>query len=338
MGNKRIFFVVLILSLLLFQFDDAKAQEPVLPDPQEIINAVNSLRLAYGLPALGVHHALMQIAQTEADGIAHGASGHWRPGNLTLGQWLLSLEYPLSGDLSMDGYRSENWVYAPNAQEAISIWLGDELHINTMLSENRSDIGAGVAYDSESEQIVVVLETALQTRTGQMQYDAGIILTSIPQTQAAYNVEATQWSQDTGISQYSVPVFVSTPLADGNVFHEVKYGQTLWSIAITYNTTVKQIQQLNHLTSTIVNDGQKLWVLTGAMQIAPPNSAVSSPSITLPAVLMTPVLYQTATPAIQSTDVYSSADKQKDTLGFIVIAIAAVLMGSMFILTKKTRD
>ena len=122
----------------------------------------------------------------------------------------------------MDGYRSENWVNASTAEEAISFWLGDDPHTNTMLSENRSDIGAGVAYNAEDGQIYVVIETALQTNSGQMQYDASTILTGIPQTQIVYNSEATQWASDTGPSQYSVPVFVSTPMPDGNVYHEVK--------------------------------------------------------------------------------------------------------------------
>ena len=54
----------------------------------------------------------MQVAGWEANAIAGGAPGHTRPNGLTLGQWLLSLGYPHSGDLSMDGYRSENWVAA----------------------------------------------------------------------------------------------------------------------------------------------------------------------------------------------------------------------------------
>jgi LysM repeat protein len=333
--------VFLLLVIIFSQSRPVFAQDtqpPVLPDPQAVIDAVNTLRLSYGFPPLAVHPVLMQIAQTQADGIANGMGGHWRPNNMTLGQWLLSLGYPLSGDLSMDGYRSENWITAQTAEEAIQGWLMDDPHTNTMLSPNRSDIGAGVAYSAEEEQIYVVIETALQTSSGQMQYDARAILTSIPMTQSAYNAQATQWSQDTGISQYSVPVMVSTPMPDGNVYHEVQYGQTLWSIAITYHTTVKEIQSMNNLTSTIVNVGQKLLVLKGVTPSAPtlqtgitntPNTAV---------VLMTPVIRQTSTLTPQVVEQYSDDEKRKDMMGLGAIVVAAVLMGGMFTMMTRKKD
>jgi hypothetical protein len=90
--------------------------------------------------------------------------------------------FPLWCDLSKDGYRSENWGTAITAEDAISMWLAGDIHTNTMLSSCRSDIGAAVAV---SDQIYVVLETALRTNSGQMQHPAYAILTSIPVTQAA---------------------------------------------------------------------------------------------------------------------------------------------------------
>src|SRR5512145_2168931 len=90
--------------LSLPQFQEASSTpEPVTSTPEplwpaDLINDVNTLRMANGLYALNVHPVLMQVAQTEANGIASGMPGHWRPTGLTLGQWLLSLGYPLSGD------------------------------------------------------------------------------------------------------------------------------------------------------------------------------------------------------------------------------------------------
>ena len=128
----------LLLGLLSINQVSAQAETPTpqnqAPTPSQVIEAVNALRMSHGIAPLGVHPVLMQIGQQQADGIASGMSGHWRPNDLTLGQWLISLGYPLSGDLTMDGYRSENWGFAQNADEAVSMWLGDELHTNTMLS------------------------------------------------------------------------------------------------------------------------------------------------------------------------------------------------------------
>jgi LysM repeat protein len=183
---------------------------------------------------------------------------------------LISLGYPLSGDLSLDGYRSENWITASTAQEAVQAWLGDEPHTNTMLSPYRSDIGAAVAV---SDQIYIVLETALQTASGEMQTDAYDILTAIAGGGLSGNSNSL-------VPQYIIPVKRSTAHPSGDVIHNVQYGQSLWSIAITYNTTIDQIRAWNNLGDSIeIYDGQVLLVQMGATQPPPPtNTPPASPT------------------------------------------------------------
>ena len=247
------------------------------PTASEVIEAVNALRIANGLLPLNPHPVLMQVAQWEANAIAGGAPGHTRPGGLTLGQWLISLGYPLAGDLSLDGYRSENWITIDTAQGAVEAWLGDGPHTNTMLSPDRSDIGAAVAV---SDQVYIVLETALQTRSGQMQTDAYSILTAFPQG-------ASSGSGSNLVPQYIIPVKRSTAHPGGDVIHKVQYGQSLWSIAITYNTTIDQIRAWNNLGESIeIYDGQVLLVQRGATQPPPPTNTP----------LATPTAFSTTTP------------------------------------------
>jgi LysM repeat protein len=235
--------------------------QDTIPTASEVIEAVNALRINNGLLPLNPHPVLMQVAQWEANAIAGGAPGHTRPEGLTLGQWLISLGYPLSGDLTLDGYRSENWVTASTAQEAVQAWLGDAPHTNTMLSPYRSDIGAAVAV---SDQIYIVLETALQTTSGQMQTEAKEILTAIAQG-GSFSGE------DSSVPQYIIPVARSTARPGGDVIHKVQYGQSLWSIAITYNTTIDQIRAWNSLGDSIeIYEGQVLLVQRGATQPPPP--------------------------------------------------------------------
>src|SRR5271157_935121 len=273
--KKTLLSGIFLVALLSFYFYIANAQQPTptltsAPSqpqftPADVINAVNNLRVANGLTPLTTHPVLMQIAQAEANGIASGWEGHWRPLNLTLGQWMLSLGYPLSGDLSLDGYRSENWLSAPisaSADDVIQMWLGDAEHTNTMLSQQRSDIGAAVAVGQDGN-VICVIETALQTASGKMQYDAYAILTGIPQTQVAYSAMATSAAKNGLLPQYSMPVAVSTAQPNGDIYHVVQYGQTLWGIAVTYHTTIKQIQSLNNLSSIVIIDGQKLLVIKG---------------------------------------------------------------------------
>jgi uncharacterized protein YkwD len=293
------------------------------PTVDQVINAVNALRLAYGLVPLNVHPVLMQIAQEEANGIAAGMGGHWRPNNLTLGQWLISLGYPLSGDLTLDGYRSENWVAASTVDEAISFWLGDDPHTNTMLSQNRSDIGAGVAV---GDQIYVVIETALQTRSGQQQSEAYDILTGIPMTQTVNDTGSAQGL----LPEYIIPVIRSTARPDGDVFHKVQSGQTLWSVAVTYGTTINRLRAWNNLgEGTIIHPGQVLLVQKSATQPPPPTTGTSTP-FTLPAFTPaargTPTLTPTATPeplfiASQSSGKYSTLVIVSLILAGIVVAV-----------------
>ena len=275
---------------------------PDAPSPAEIIEAVNNLRLQNGLNALMVSDILMDVAASQAHALAasQGAIGHERPCGMTLGQELLVKGFPLWGDLSMDGYRSENWGTAATAQDAISMWLGDDLHANTMLSQYRSDVGAAVAV---SDQIYIVLETALGTPGRQHQGTAYDILTGIPMTQAACMGWSTQSAGYVDLSQYSVPVALSTARPDGDVVHEVKYGQTLWSIAIEYGTTIEQIKRLNNLTDDTVIQGWKLLVKKGATQPAPATitlttgvAAIREIATPIPATALAPVVEEIRTP------------------------------------------
>jgi len=339
MRGKQILILLLMPALFLFHHQGVSAQvvEPTptlgaVPTPAEIINAINALRLSYGLSPLAAHPVLMQVAQEQASGIAAGLPGHWRPNGLTLGQWLISYGYPLSGDLTLDGYRSENWGMAFTAQDAVQMWLGDDLHTNTMLSIDRSDIGAGVAAGEDT--FYIVIETALQTRSGQMQSNAAVILTGIPQTQAAFSQIETQAAINGELPQYSVPVSLSTSLPTGSVYHEVRYGQTLWSIAIAYNTTIKQIQSLNALgESTTVYEGQTLLVQTGATQPAIQSGETVTP---VPSIYTSPT--QTLLPTNSPTAIPQIGTQKESgtTLGIVAIAVTVIFLAAIFtVMTRK---
>jgi uncharacterized protein YkwD len=305
------------------------------PTTAEVIEAVNALRIANGLLPLNTHPVLMQVAQWEANAIAGGAGGHTRPNGLTLGQWLLSLGYPLSGDLSMDGYRSENWIVANSAQQAVELWLGDAPHTNSMLSPDRSDIGAAVAV---SDQTYIVLETALQTVSGEMQFDAYEILTAIAQSGSVGGA-------DSSVPQYIIPVKRSTAHLDGNVVHKVQYGQSLWSIAVTYNTTIDQIRAWNNLGETTeIYNGQVLLVQMGATQPPPPTrTPLTSPTTFL--MTATPsVTGNSPTTTVQPVDTNQNMDGNNSSrivspgLWAGIIVVLALLAGAFGTWVSTTRS
>lgn len=312
--SKYILFLItsILLALLIGVLPSVRgqvvyAQEPETPtveqnastpastiSPSDVINAVNNLRLSQGLNTLSIHPSLMQVAANQASALAatNGTVGHQRPCGMTLGQEMLMLGFPLWGDLSLDGFRSENWVAARTMEQVMSFWLGDDAHRNTMLSPDRSHLGAAV---SVSDQIYVVLETALQTNTGQHQSTAYDILTGIPQTQSACGGYS---SSSGGISQYSIPVVANTAKPDGDVIHEVQYGQTLWSIAVQYNTTIAELKRLNNLPDDTISPGWKLLIQKGATQPAPTSAAQQVQLTVTETKYPTAIPFHTTTPTI----------------------------------------
>lgn len=245
---KKIPIFLLTLSMILvgLQAVFSASAAPSASSADELIAAVNALRAGYGLPPLASHPILMQTAQAQADFMAAtGMITHTGPGGTSLTQRLLAAGYPLAGDLSLGGIRAENIIggLRLTAAQAVQAWMGDAPHQNTMLNSNYRHIGAGVS--KNGDMVYYVIDCAMPTGSGQQQ---------------PYTPEAPPG--ETGISQYIVPVTINTPNPDGTIIHEVQYGQSLWSIAIAYDTKIDRIRQLNNLApgSTQIFTGQKLLV------------------------------------------------------------------------------
>ena len=320
------------------------------PTPADLIAAVNQLRVNNGLNALNTHPALMEAAQWEAETIADGAPGHTHPPGLTLGQWLITLGYPLAGSIPLDGLRSENWVAGTEMtpDEAVQIWLGDAPHTNTMLSPDRSDIGAGVAvrYNSQGKPVYTyVLETALQTSNGEMQYEARLLLTSIPQTQSAVYGDATQAAAAASVPQYIVPVTLATARPDGDVIHEVQHGQSLWAIAIEYGVKIDRIKRLNNLSTNEIWQGQKLLVQKSATQPIPTATGTPTPPARTrtPSPSPSPTSTPSPQPATTSTSLPQTETRPPGIpdlaliLGLAVIIPAALIVKEI-IAYRRERD
>lgn len=201
--------------------------------------------------------------------------------------------------------------------------------MNTMLSGNFTHIGAGISQSGESYFYAV--DTAAATGSGQQQDSASAVLTSVPAGS----------SGSSGVSQFMVPVTLSTARPDGNVFHKVQYGQSLWSIVITYGTTIKNIQALNNLgEDSTVYQGQELLILTGATQAAAPpveetptvqTEATFTPqSIVLPTVTMTMTFGMVEfTPTPVEEDQTDSSEPASSRVLIVVLIVAAFVGAGM---------
>ena len=329
---KKIIRTLVFAFLLLLTFFDPSAAKEVFASPRsqittagQLIDAVNNLRISYGLPALASHPILMQSAQSQADYMAAiGYVTHSRPGGTTYTQQLLSLGFPLAGDLSLGGFRSENILNSssPIVWDGIPSAWQDADHMNTMLSQNFTNIGAGVSQSTNGYFYAV--DTAAATGNGQMQESVSSALGSSGSS-----------SQAAGVSQYMVAVVKSTALPSGDVIHTVQYGQTLWSIAIEYGTTIKNIQALNNLGGDlVVYQGQALLVQKAATQPAPDQpTATLLPPVTQTAIPTSTVAIvsptaQISTPTVEVQTAEPSTSGPSSSQILVAVLIVAAVVGA----------
>jgi uncharacterized protein YkwD/LysM repeat protein len=338
MGMMRKYWIWVVLTGLLFgpyvmPMENAAAlseEQETITSVNQLINVVNNLRLSYGLPPLTVHPILMQTAQTQADYMSStGQITHSRPGGMTYTQQLLMLGFPLSGDLSLGGFRAENILssHGPLEWNGVPGGWQDADHMNTMLSQNFTHIGAGISQNGDSYYYAV--DCAAVTGSGQMQSSAASILTNVPQGSSV--------SGEAAISQFMVPVTKSTARPGGDVIHKVQYGQTLWSIAIEYGTTIRNIQSLNNLGEDLtVYQGQELLVLKGATQPAPATatrialtSTVAGDPAVSPTFAMPTIAFPTASPEPAVADVVEEGEPSSSRWLVVLLIVAAFAGGGM---------
>ena len=255
---------------------------------------------------------------------ATGQTTHSRPGGTTYTQQLLTLGFPLAGDLSLGGFRAENIFNSgsPLVWDGVPPAWQDSDHMNTMLSQNFTHIGAGVSQGSDGYFYAV--DTAAATGNGQMQESTSTIIGSTSNSS----------SEAAGVSQYMVGVVKSTALPNGDVIHAVQYGQTLWSIAIEYGTTIKNIQALNNLgEDLVVYQGQALLVQKAATQPAPelptatmlpPGTETAIPITSVSEAASPTILAVTPTVGVQADETSNSTASSSQIL-VVVLIIAAVV-------------
>jgi hypothetical protein len=247
---KSILLACLCIFLLGPPGDEA-TPTPGNPLPEitttDLVNLVNVGRGGNGLAALTVDPILMSTAQWTADTMAAGQlQGHI--GDVK--SRVLAAGYG-AGD---DAWATENFAIAPPGEEelVLQIWA-DDTHQIPMVNPAYTHIGAGVAQAADGSVYMVV--HAAYTSMGK--YVSGSQKTATPGGSTATVAPA-----EAAVSQYIAPMQMVTPLPDGSLVHTVGNGQSLWSIAIAYGTTIRQIQGWNQYAEDdlTVYNGQKLLV------------------------------------------------------------------------------
>jgi len=102
-----------------------------------------------------------------------------------------------------------------------------------------------------------------------------------------------------------VALQTAAPEPDGSITHVVGYGQTLWSIAVSYGVTVDDIRRLNNIPtdSVVIQTGQKLIIR--APGAAPPQQGQPTAQLTPPPTAG--AVQITATASLTNTPVRTSS-------------------------------
>jgi len=271
---KRLSFLLLYLIFILI----ISVGQPILKpgakakadyqttDPYALIDEVNALRIKNGLAPYTVNPILMTIAQSHASFMASNGVSHYGVGGSSPYERALAAGYPLAGDLTLGGFFSENITAGSqkSVTDAVVEWQGDAPHLNTMLSSNLTEIGAGMV--NIDGYIYYVIDCARPTNSGVAQpipTSMASVLENIPIAPVVVNT--------------LVP---NTPDSSGKIFHTVAAGETLWLIGVSYGLTAQQIRDANPgIFGDEIYIGQKLY-LPGAKTQTP--QAVTSTAVTTP--------------------------------------------------------
>jgi LysM repeat protein len=211
----------------------------------ELILAMNTLRVSYGLPALIEDPIVNALAQSTAATMAANNMS-WHIGDVR-------------GRLAAAGYGNGGTVWATEnfavssggmgIDEIMAAWA-DPDHMRPAVTPAYCHVGAGVAQTS-SGKIYYVLQAAYVSgqECGSLSPSTGSGGTAQPGSGAS------------GISQLIIPVKIATPDTDGRTFHVVQAGQSFWSIAIAYQITIRDLEVWNNLTRNIpLQSGQRLFI------------------------------------------------------------------------------
>jgi LysM repeat protein len=207
----------------------------------ELILAMNTLRVSYGLPALIEDPIINAVAQSTAATMAANNMS-WHIGDVR-------------GRLAAAGYgggatvwATENFAVSSKGMgidEVMAAW-SDADHMRPAVEAAYCNIGAGVAQTSDG-RIYYVLQAAYVSGQECGSSSSG----GVSQPGTIPNP----------VSQLIIPVKIATPDAEGRIFHEVQAGQSFWSIAIAYQITIRDLEVWNNLSRNIpLRAGQRLFI------------------------------------------------------------------------------
>lgn len=323
--HLRLVFLVLILASLLDPARAAPARaesslRPLSATAYELIDAVNRYRGQNGLAAYSISSILMGTAQSQAEYMAStGIVTHTGPGGISFPDRLTAAGYSFafkSENILSTGQPATGWDLVTSSDWA------DSLHQHTMLSPDLCEVGAGVAVNGALTYYA--LDAACPSGSSG--------------TGGSTPVPGVTSSGGGGVAPTLATVIPNTPKPDGSISHLVRPGETLWSIAIAYHTTIAELKSINNLLTDEIYPNQTLTIARPANTQTPAPTSTPTPYPTA-----TPFVFSTATSPPEPTASPAPSAPVTGGSGVLVVGIiviaALVAAGAVTAAgTRKSRD
>ena len=315
---KKLLFLFLLLCALSAGTLHVRAQSA-----DALISEVNALRAANGLEPYITDPSLMALAQEQS---LYQASirrtTHDRP------------------DGSGTPARSENICggIGVNASYCVNNMWTDELHRYTMIGLESGTVGAGLA-EAEGNSYYTLMVNSTGGETGLAK------LSTVSEYEVPIDPDSALLQPD--------EMSTCTPMPDGSIYHTVRANETLWSIALSYNTTIADIQALNGMPEddTAVSIGQRILIVYGGNPVEdtptptitplpatntpkPTSTATNTPT---PLPTMTPTVTNTPTPEplIPHIRYFDTPGAKKLGLGLVISCSLGLLATLYFGFLRK---
>lgn len=275
-------FPLLFLTLSLIPSIRANAQPRHLSPnltALEMIEKVNALRKSKGLAPYAQNQILMSIAQSHAAYISStGVLTHFDDKGNRPYQRAINAGYPVAGDLSTGGLLTQSIFSGSgvSADQVIAAWQANSADSLALLSPDYEDVGVGIAAANGITYYVLVAAKEGEATTALPSPTLGI---------------------GTAPASTGIP---NTPLPGGEIYHDVRKNEALWSIALLYGTTIAELKLLNGLATDEIFEGQRLVIRRASTETPTPSPipvtatlGLVTSTATLP---VTPTITQTPTP------------------------------------------
>lgn len=296
-----------LIGVFIFGFRgnvEAAPNPAPLYSPSEVLQLVNGLRAANGLPAYRANSALMAAAQAHSEYQAStGNASHTGKGGSRPHDRAVANGYGGGAAVSV----SENIYSGSNASaaQAVGWWQGDSLHLGTMLSSSYRDAGAGIAQANGVTYITLVVGY-VSGQEGKPPSDRQGSAGPTPDPAGSPPVGTP--------AAWLVPIQAATPHADGMVVHEVQWGQFLHNIAEAYDVDLSYLLVLNGISAdSVIYPGDKLLIRPAqpTSTLAPsPTAASTEPTTRTPTTSISSGsgVTRTHTPEPSGQDARAAAD------------------------------